>query len=278
MPWITFADENWSTTLPVIVEPDEDEWVGGFLLRCDRANCWHAGETVAHLLQSTSTKHFNPLAPSPLHLWELGRVVGLPLARMQPLTYQRELARLEGLVPRLLLQPLHSFLLGICPECICQLHFIEKAVALPFSQGCLEHELLLQYQYSCRTYLKLFSRGKTPFCCAACGLAWQELPRVKAGRERIQAEAEFRYFFSMLFSQGTPKRLARLLGFIEEHQRRKEAHVSEKQPSVHYISRLIARGTLSLEEVVRELVMTNVSFDEAFVDWKNDQDQIAVIE
>lgn len=278
MPRITLADESWYTTLPVIVEPDEDEWIGGFLLRCDRANCWSAGETIAHLLQVTSTKHFNSLAPSPAHLWELGRVVGLSLTRIQKMTYQKELARLEGLIPRLLLQPSHSFLLGVCPECIYQLHFIEKAVALPFSQVCFEHGLRLQYQCSCRTFLKLFSHGKPPFCCASCGLDWQELPRVKASCEAVQAEEAFRYFFSVLFSQGTPKRLARLLGFIEEHQRRKESHAGEKHLSVHYISRLIARGTLSLEEVVRELIETEVSFKEAFADWDNDQDQIAVIE
>jgi hypothetical protein len=275
---IKIADENWSTTLPVIVKPDRDEWLGGFLLRCDRANCWHAGETVAHILQSTSTKYFNPLAPPPLHLWALGQAVGLSLTHMQHLTYQKELARLEGLIPRLLLQPAHSFLLGVCPECIYQLHFIEKAVALPFSQVCLEHELRLQHQCSCHTYLKLFPRGKPPFCCAACGLDWQKLPHVKAEHSAIQAEETFRYFFSRLFSQGTPKRLARLLSFIEERQRRKEASVKAKQPSVHYISRLIARGTLSLEDVVRDLVLTNASFDEAFADWTNDQDQIAVIE
>lgn len=278
MPWITLADESWYTTLPVIVEPDEDEWLGGFLLRCDQANCWHAGETVAHILQSTSTKYFNILAPSPRHLWKLGRLVGLTLECIQKLTYQRELARLEGLIPRLLLQPSHSFLLGICPECIHQLHFIEKAVMLPFSQVCLEHGLLLQYQCACRTFLKLFPRGKLPFCCADCGLSWQELPQVKASRDAMQAEEIFRYFFSMLFSQGTPRRLARLLSFIEEHQRRTESSVGKRQPPLHYISRLIARGTLSLEDVVRELLSVGVSFEEAFADWKNDQDQIVMIE
>jgi hypothetical protein len=200
------------------------------------------------------------------------------LERMQHLTYQKELARLEGLIPRILLQPSHSFLLGVCPECIYQLHFIEKAVILPFTFVCLEHELLLQHQCSCTTYLKWFSRGNPPFCCAACGLGWQELSRVKASREDIQAEEAFRYIFSMLFSQGTPKRLARLLSFLEEHRRRKEAHASEKPPSLRYISRLIARGTLSLEEVVHELVQTHVSFEEVFADWKDDQDQIVVIE
>jgi hypothetical protein len=197
---------------------------------------------------------------------------------MQKLTYQKELARLEGLIPRLLLQPSNSFLLGVCPECIYQLHFIEKTVILPFSRVCLDHGFLLQHKCSCTTYLKLFSHGKPPFCCAACGLDWQELPREKASRDDKEAEETFRYFFSMVFSQGTPKRLARLLSFIEEHQRGKETHVSEKQPSLHYISRLIVRGTLSLEEVMRELILTHVSFDEAFADWKNDQDQIAVIE
>ena len=278
MPRITLADENWYTTLPVIVEPDEDEWLGGFLLRCDRANCWNAGETVAHLLHSTSTKHFNPLAPSRLHLWELGRMMSLSLAHMQKLTYQKELARLEGTIHRLLLQPSNAFLLAVCPECIYQLHFIEKAAILPFAQVCLEHELLLQYKCSCTTSLKLFSRGKLPFSCATCGMGWQELPRVKASRENMQAEETFRYIFSMLFTQGTPKRLARLLSFIEEHQRRKEGPTNEKQPSVHYISRLLARGTLSLEEVVSELISTRVSFNEAFADWKNDQDTISLIE
>jgi len=227
MPWITLADERWYTTRPVIVQPEEDEWLGGFLLRCDQANCWNAGETVAHILQSTSTNYFNPLAPSPRHLWELGRLVGLPFEHMQKLTYQKELARLEGLIPRLLLQPSHLFLLGVCPECIHQLHFIERTAILPFTWVCLEHELMLQYQCTCTTYLKSFPRGKPPFCCTNCGMDWQELPRVKASREAVQAEEAVRSFFSTLFAQGTPKRLARLLSFIEERQRRKESHLSK---------------------------------------------------
>jgi len=113
---------------------------------------------------------------------------------------------------------------------------------------------------------------------ARCASRGQELPREKASRDDKGAEEAVRYFFSTVFSQGTPKRLARLLSFIEEHQRRNEPHGNAKQPSFHYISRLIARGTLSLEEVVSELVVTHIAFDAAFADWKNDQDQVAVIE
>lgn len=278
MPRITLQNENWHTTLPVIVEPDENEWFGGFLLRCDQANGWNAGETVSHILQSTSTKYFNPLAPSLQQLWDVGRVVGLSLDQMEKTTYHQEMKRLEGDISRLLLQPYSSFTLKICPECVYQLHFIERTVTLPFAQVCLEHRLELQWQCTCKTFFKLFPRGKPPFCCVKCGLAWKDLPHKEASKADRENEEDLQNFFSVLFSQGTPKRLARLLSLIEECELRKEEQMNKRQKPYHYISRLIKRGTLSLEDVLEAIILLRLSFNELFADWTNTQDKISMID
>ncbi len=143
---------------------------------------------------------------------------------------------------------------------------------------CLEHGLELVEQCSCKEPLKLFPRGKPPFCCVACGLGWEGLPHKKASQADTAHERTIQYFFEILFAQGTPNRLARLLSLIEEHELGKEAQAGKRQPSSHYISRLLVRGTLSLKDVVQALARVQIPFHQIFADWTNTQDKIAVIE
>jgi len=92
--------------------------------------------------------------------------------------------------------------------------------------------------------LEIVLRGKSPLCCATCGLtARPPASESSLGTDTLKKQSAI--FFHGYFL-GEKKRLARLW-FIEDQQRREEA--DGKTTNAVSISRLIARGT-SLEEVV----------------------------
>ena len=45
----SFSDPAWQTTFPFLVAPLANEWLVGFLLRCDEANHWGSGTTLTRL-------------------------------------------------------------------------------------------------------------------------------------------------------------------------------------------------------------------------------------
>jgi len=86
MQMVSLDDPAWLTSFPHRVEPGDDEWFPGLLLRCDEVNHWGSGTTLRYLQASTRQQRFGPrshmiVVPFPLRQM-LAHVVRLPQERI----------------------------------------------------------------------------------------------------------------------------------------------------------------------------------------------------
>lgn len=270
---------GWSTTFAHRVAPLPDESLPGLLLRCDEANHWTSGTTIAHLLramyQHPATNQFNSIAPSALHLRYLSEVLAVPPHAIVATTYQSEMERLSDIiyhypqVHRLLLQAHRSFRLSLCPECVADSRTLPRSLMLPHLMICQKHFLALQIVCRCGTKLQLFPRTVPPFTCSECNLDWGELPRIKASSENIDLERQILSYYTLFFSQGTSELLVSVIKRIEVYEmecEKKENLVFNKGKQSKSVSHLCARGVLVLGDVVSLLVRLKLSLHEIMKD------------
>ncbi len=147
MQLIHSDDPAWLSTFPHLVEPHQDECLPSLLLRCDEANGWTSGTTLAHLRRESHFKQATLLqdliVPSqlemlaPLHVW-----LELPCNSIEATTYHRELASCYE-KKRPCFSYLHSsFTFQLCPDFLpiscCQVGAslsLQNAVAPVFFTG-----------------------------------------------------------------------------------------------------------------------------------------------
>jgi hypothetical protein len=210
---VHIADSRWQATFPHRVTPLPDEWLPGFLLRCDEVNHWESRTTLIHLLSPgpekfhrcwrTETPNLTVIQPSSLSLDSLAQFLALPVSTLLATTYHTELARLYG-EPKLhpkLLNP--SYSLRLCPQCLAEERILRRTLTLPHITHCPAHLLTLLTQCQCGAPFCLFHRQAHPFTCYTCGLDWAELPRIEAAPEVLASEQKWLVWYEFFFLQGT---------------------------------------------------------------------------
>jgi hypothetical protein len=270
---IALSDPAWQTTFPHRVAPGPDEWLAGLLLRCDEVNGWDGGTTATHLLRVVknhdATTHFNVLTPSASLLQHLSQLLAVPTSSLVATTYQSEMDRFAGVVPRLLLQTNVSLRLSLCPQCLAHARMLTRLLLLPQIMVCLEHQLLLQTRCQCGVELRLFSQHTLPFTCAACGLDWGELPRIKASRDHLELAQQLMSYYAFFLSKGTPELLIRALSLLEERKRergKKRLPLLDQARQARPSSRRLPLGAMWLEDVIYSLLCFNLSPDDIMTD------------
>jgi TniQ len=250
---IHLHDPAWLTTFQHIVEPNDDEWFPGLLLRCDEVNGWESGTTLAELLR-LSGRYFlkgKPswtVVPSSALEW-LAQLLAVPMSTLLATTYQSELARLYDTS-----SPYATFLsrwfpFHLCPDCIREKHVLRRILALPSITCCPFHQMQLVRTCQCGTMLQLFHKQALPFTCHTCRLDWAKLPRLSADPECIAVEHKFLLHYEFFFTDGTPILLSKALQLVREKVKR------EKMPWVRcpdgstkyvecYDGRRVALGSL----------------------------------
>ena len=135
MPHIHISDPAWQTTFPFLVAPMQDEWLTGLLLRCDEANHWGSGMTLAHLFRldaKPTQQHLSLIVASGVKLDYLAAALAVPLRSIRATTYQAELARLYGVAdPQMALLSPTSFSFRLCPTCVAEERRLSRALVLP---------------------------------------------------------------------------------------------------------------------------------------------------
>jgi TniQ protein len=266
---VQIADPAWETTFPHRVAPRVEEWLAGVLLRCDEANGWDRGRTIAYLLRTLRrpanlTQFALVLPPSPAFLHVLAGWLAVPASALLATTYGAELARLyERPDP-----PVGDMgvVFHFCPECVAERRMLRRTFVLPHITCCPLHQVQLQSRCVCRKKdppmqvghpvfdamtkqiheagvgQDLFSSGKQPFTCHECGLDWAQLPRRSADPKRLLLEQKILAWYDFFFSKGTRVVLQRALQVINQ---------TLKQRQRSYVERLngkTGRVTLSILE------------------------------
>jgi hypothetical protein len=251
---ITPADPAWYTTFPHIIAPMKEEWLAGFLLRCDEANNWENGGTLACLLGSSYysrlTTGFWRLKGE--HLEKLARVLALPLEAVVATTYQAELARLsEGEYQRLQLSSAR-LLFHICPLCVSEDRMLSRLLCLPGIAHCPRHKVLLVGRCRCGKPLLPSDRHARPFACGNCQLAWERLPVIQADRERVERDETLLAYYQFFLPANSPVIFASALRLIADRRglaRRRTRPRSDGR-------------TPSLQTVVGQLIELGISPDD----------------
>ena len=208
---VYITDPNWLTTFPHLVAPLPDECLAGLLLRCDEANDWVGGTTLAHILRSIKPRPSklwvdtpNLITSSVLNLSELAQLLAIPTSVLLSTTYGVELnrisvsyfARYKDLAP--------SYVFHLCPECLRHDRLLRRVLALPQIKCCLLHQVTLLKECQCGMNFRLFPRKTYPFTCHKCGLDWATLPRIPGHRENIVLGQKYWLHYEFFFSKGTP--------------------------------------------------------------------------
>jgi hypothetical protein len=251
---ITPADPAWYTTFPHIIAPMKEEWLAGFLLRCDEANNWENGGTLACLLGSSYysrlTTGFWRLKGE--HLEKLARVLALPLEAVVATTYQAELARLsEGEYQRPQLSSAR-LLFHICPLCVSEDRMLSRLLCLPGIAHCPRHKVLLVGRCRCGKPLLPSDRHARPFACGNCQLAWERLPVIQADRERVERDETLLAYYQFFLPANSPVIFASALRLIADRRglaRRRTRPRSDGR-------------TPSLQTVVGQLIELGISPDD----------------
>jgi hypothetical protein len=215
MPHIHIADPAWQTTFPFLVAPMQDEWLPGLLLRCDEANHWGSGMTLAHLFRmdaKPTPQHLSLIVASGVKLDYLAAALAVPLRSIRATTYQAELARLYGVAdPQLALLSPTAFSFRLCPTCVAEERRLSRTLVLPHITACPHHRITLVTTCLCGTALRPFHRQAPPFACPKCRLDWAELPCQEADAERIEKEEKLLSYYEFFLTKGTPEILASAL-------------------------------------------------------------------
>lgn len=246
---ITPAYPAWYTTFPHIIAPREEEWLAGLLLRCDEANSWESGGTLACLLDASPssrlTTGFNSIREE--HLEKLASALALPLEDIVATTYQAELARLsdeESQHPALSsVRPLFH----ICPLCVAEGRPLSRLLCLPGITCCPQHQLRLVERCQCGNPLRPFDRYALPFVCGHCQLAWARLPVVQADHVRIANDEALLSYYQFFLSERSPAIFACALRLVTERHvpqgRSRSTRFDTDSPSLEkLVHRLLERG------------------------------------
>jgi hypothetical protein len=178
MQQIGIDDPQWLTTLPQVVSPRDDEWLGGLLLRCDAANGWASRTTVAHLMRvvkKRTREAWRSDLPNLIvwgktggYLQGLAQLLALAPQQVRATTYTDELARVFGL-PKVNATLLTlSFSFQLCRACIAVEGMLRRCWSTHVAV-CPEHQLALQNSCQCGAALRLFSNTRRRFVCPVWG-------------------------------------------------------------------------------------------------------------
>jgi len=215
---IHISDPAWQTTFPFLVAPMQDEWLTGLLLRCDEANHWGSGMTLAHLFrmdEKPTKQHLSLIVASGVKLDDLAQALAIPLRSIRATTYQVELARLYAVAdPQMVLLSHTSFSFRLCPACVAEERRLSRTLVLPHITACPQHRITLVSTCLCGASLRPFHRQAAPFVCSKCGLDWAELPRKEADSERIEIEEKLLSYYEFFWTYGTPESLASALRLV----------------------------------------------------------------
>lgn len=262
---ISLDDSAWQTTFPHRLAPLPDEWLAGWLLRCDQANHWESGTILSLLRRHCHLSLYyrrdisQLMVLSAVHLAPLVRWLALPERSILATTYHDELARLSGSPEpsSQLLAPAFSF--GVCPQCLEQTQKIARTLMLPQIKCCPEHRILLQKRCPCGTVLQLFHRHCSLFTCHTCGLPWAKLARIQAEPSRLALEQKHLEYYAFFFSRGTSALLdlaSQLIGERLIEMTGSNVFSSEKASQS---ANRFAQGAFSLESIVTVLVSLHLS-------------------
>lgn len=226
MQQIGIDNPQWLTTLPHVVAPREDEWLGGLLLRCDAANGWASRTTVAHLMRVVK-KRMREAWRSDLpnlivwgktagYLYGLAQLLALLPQQVRATTYTDELARLFGLQKVNATMLTLRFVFQLCPECIAFERFLRRLLVLPYVTVCPSHQLVLQHNCQCGAALRIFSKHTAPFCCYQCGADWSSLPRQGVSSHQLALTEQLLGWYTFFLTEGTPA-IVRRAGHLLSH-------------------------------------------------------------
>lgn len=233
MDTLFLNDVGWKMTFPHLVAPLQDEWLPGLLLRCDAANHWESGMTLAHLFRSirNSLLRGRKGKPSwivvPLPALEyLAQVLAIPVSVLLATTYQEELFHLYAPSGPHEAQLSRANPPRFCPACIAESRLIRRVFILPHIHSCPYHEVTLVSTCKCGVTLQLFSqpfsRYGQPFLCSDCGWEWAQLPLLPAQPERFHLEQKVLSCYEIFLTRGTPQLLAHALQLIREKLKREK--------------------------------------------------------
>jgi hypothetical protein len=215
MPPLHISDPAWQTTFPFLVAPYEDEWLTGLLLRCDEANHWGSGTTLAHLFrmdEKPTQQYLSLIVASGMKLDYLAQALAVPLRSILATTYQVELARLYAVAdPQMVLLSPTSFTFRLCPACVAEERRLSRTLVLPHITACPRHRVTLVSTCLCGASLRPFHRQAAPFVCSKCSLDWAELPRRKTETERLEGAEKPLSYYEFFLTKGTPEILASAL-------------------------------------------------------------------
>jgi TniQ protein len=261
---IHISDPAWQTTFPFLVEPRENEWLTGLLLRCDEVNRWGSGTTLTHILrmnEKTAKNNLTLIVPSGLRLDDLAQALAIPLHAIVATTYQAELARVYDVRSPSPLLLNTSFSFHLCPVCVEEKRMLFRSLALQHLTYCPQHQIALVDTCQCGASLRPFSWQALPFTCYQCGLSWAKLPRREAVPERLELEQKLLSYYDFFFAKGTPELLASTLRLIYDSVVEKgEIRVPLRDEEVQFPSdRSTPQRTSSLGYVVHALLQLDLS-------------------
>jgi hypothetical protein len=269
MGTLCLNDVGWKTTFPHLVAPLQNEWLPGLLLRCDAANHWESGTTLAHLFRSIKSSLLKGrkgkpgwiVVPSPA-LEYLAQVLAVPVSMLLATTYQAELTRLYAPSGPHEAQLSRIHPLRLCPACVAESRLLRREFVLPHIQFCPCHEVELVSICQCGAVLQLFSPYEQPFLCHDCGWEWARLPLFPAPPGRFQLEQKVLFCYEVFLTRGTPQLLAHALQFIRENLKREKIiqvrlldgkiksveHYELTKASLGYLVDLIVSLDLSIQD------------------------------
>lgn len=251
---ITIDNPAWYTTFPHLVAPRDGEWLVGLLLRCDDANHWQSGGSLAYLLGASQRRKLirGVGLMKREHFEKLANVLALSLAAIAVTTYQAELERLSNAAGQPLELSSTPPLFHICPLCVAEDRVLSRTLALSGVTHCPRHQVLLVRSCLCGEPLHPFDQQTLPFTCGGCGLDWSRLPGVNADRGQVEAEGKLLSYYEFFLSTAAPPYVACALRLIAERQ--------ATQGRGHRARR--NAGPFSLEKMVGRLMELGFSPDD----------------
>ena len=263
MQSIYLHEPAWSTTFPQRVAPQHDEWLPGLLLRCDKANHWGSGTTIAHLLRSISgyplrgKPNWIVVPSSVLEL--LAQLLALPISGLLTTTYQLELASLYDTSNPHATYLCRSFPFHLCPDCIKEGGLLKRTLILPHITYCPSHQVALVGTCRCGTPLQLFLRQALPFTCQKCCLDWAKLSRFSINEKQVALEQRLLSHYEFFFANGTPTILAKAQQLVRERVKKKKVdHVKCFDGNMKYVECYDSKR-VSLGYLVEVLVSLDLS-------------------
>jgi len=223
---ISLADSRWFHSFPLVVSPHTDEWFAGLLLRCDEANLWESGGTLAYVLQAVQRtnqkKEANLVLPALRVIRQLAECLALPAEQVLATTFYTELARCYGTVSPHVTQLNRVLSVRICPDCIRSAQLLTRSLVLPHLHFCPSHRVAYVSSCQCSSRLKLFGASASPFICAECHTDWRLLPCQPVHPDQMRQEQQVWSFYRFFLDQGTPQILAKTVHYIRRKMKREK--------------------------------------------------------